>query len=119
MFIIERGAEIMDFVRSILDSVGAIAKALGVVAEKVETVSPRRSRSPSRSSPACSASAASPRRSLDHQKVRRRSQGRRLRRHGRVKGAKLFGWAGQAKGLGDRLTGKNKTKDADQPVELA
>jgi hypothetical protein len=37
MFIIERGAEIMDFVRSILDSIGAIAKgAIGVVAEKVE-----------------------------------------------------------------------------------
>lgn len=38
MFIIERGSEIMDFVRSILDSVGAIAKgAIGVVAEKVES----------------------------------------------------------------------------------
>ena len=37
MFIIERGSEIMEFVRSILDSVGAIAKgAIGVVAEKVE-----------------------------------------------------------------------------------
>jgi hypothetical protein len=37
MFIIERGAEIMDFVRSILDSVGAIAKGnIGIVAQKVE-----------------------------------------------------------------------------------
>ncbi len=38
MFLIERGSEIMDFVRSILDSVGAIAKgAIGVVAEKIES----------------------------------------------------------------------------------
>jgi hypothetical protein len=38
MFLIERGSEIMDFVRSILDSVGAIAKgAIGIVAEKVES----------------------------------------------------------------------------------
>ena len=38
MFVIERGSEIMEFVRSILDSVGAIAKgAIGVVAEKVES----------------------------------------------------------------------------------
>jgi hypothetical protein len=37
MFIIERGAEIMDFVRSILDSIGAIAKGnIGIVAQKVE-----------------------------------------------------------------------------------
>ncbi|WP_053226032.1 phage tail protein [Solirubrobacter soli] len=37
MFIIERGSEIMDFVRSILDSIGAIAKGnIGIVAQKVE-----------------------------------------------------------------------------------
>jgi hypothetical protein len=37
MFIVERGAEVMEFVNSILDSIGAIAKgSLGGVAEKVE-----------------------------------------------------------------------------------
>src|SRR3954451_12763331 len=38
MFLVERGSEIMDFVRSILDSVGAIAKGnISIVAEKVES----------------------------------------------------------------------------------
>ncbi|MDA0140715.1 phage tail protein, partial [Solirubrobacter deserti] len=38
MFLLERGSEIMNFVRSILDSVGAIAKGnIGIVAEKVES----------------------------------------------------------------------------------
>ncbi|MGH2941892.1 MAG: phage tail protein, partial [Solirubrobacteraceae bacterium] len=37
MFIVERGAELMEFVNSVLDSIGAIAKgSIGAVVEKVE-----------------------------------------------------------------------------------
>jgi hypothetical protein len=120
MFIIERGAEIMDFVRSILDSIGAIAKgAIGVVAEKVES-------SLAKALPLAISFLASllglggisEKIHSVIQKVQAPiSKAVDFVVMGAVKGAKkLFGWAkGKAKGLKDRLTGKNKAKDADQP----
>ena len=76
MFLIERGSEIMEFVNSILDSIGAIAKGnIGRSSpRRSRTASPRRCRWRSPSSPACSASAASRRRSSrSSRRSRRRS----------------------------------------------
>ena len=120
MFIIERGAEIMDFVRSILDSIGAIAKgAIGVVAEKVES-------SLARALPLAISFLAS---LLGlggisekiHEVIQKVQApiGKAVDFvvMGAVKGAKkLFGWAkGKAKRVKDRLTGRGKDKDEQDP----
>src|SRR4029079_844811 len=117
-FLIERGSEIMAFVNSILDSVGAIAKgAIGVVAEKVES-------SLAKALPLAISFLAS---LLGlggisekiHQvidKVRAPiSKAVDFVVMGAVKGfRKLFGKArGKSKSVKDRLTGKDKDKNAD------
>ena len=78
----------MEFVNSVLDSIGAIARGRSARRSTTSRArSPRRSRSRSPSSPASSASAASPRRSRGHRDGPQADrEGGRLRRPGRRQG---------------------------------